>query len=490
MVNDFFGHGYSPSEIGDGAVGTARHAWSEEGDQLTELMEQERIASVHQIEGPEEEFNKVELIEMHDKSLQMQETVVTKEEVEEEVAQEAEVMQAAQKIHEGPEFPERTEIPTARVDEDEFPKIQDVPEIEEIQSIPDSQEIQEAEKGVEEVDEEKKVEEGDEQGASGAEADRLAGLRARLRELRSISAELDGLVHRGRLQAEWTRLAQQRTTAEMDIDLVCNVAARLRTTAPLRTVLGPEGWPSAPLPPNAGLPYPTFQDELPQATSLRSAASRAPPPDVSATKEPGGDVWEVRLRLFPPATEVLYTVDGSLPRFDNPSARRCKLRPNADLQQLSSGVRVRVRPGTRFFAAAAAKGLRISAYVTVTLPRSSTAARLATAPATTQPPPLSARSSPAQMPAMSTALTASAAAAPDTSATSPPQTVPESFGNCAAVGERSCAAASTLREAVGGVAPSTTKAAQAAEKPSQQRATARSQFKGFLLGAGGSDDSE
>lgn len=173
-------------------------------------------------------------------------------------------------------------------------------------------------------------------------------LRRRLRELREIAAELDTLTE-GSSQAE--RLGEVRQRPALQIDEVCNLAARIRTAAPVLTTLGSNGWPVAPMPPGCWLPFPTVQEELAQA-SLRAAAGRAPPPEVSASPHPNsqhGAGWEVRLQPLPPAVDVLYTTDGSLPHPNNKAARVLKGTTSADRPiSVASGMSVlaiAVRPG-------------------------------------------------------------------------------------------------------------------------------------------------
>ncbi|CAE8651091.1 unnamed protein product, partial [Polarella glacialis] len=109
-----------------------------------------------------------------------------------------------------------------------------------------------------------------------------------------------------------------------DLDEVCNFSARLRFGPPVDFPLTAAGSPAAPLPPGFWLPHPTVQDELPRAAALWSGAARAPPPELEL-REPSTaqhDAWQVWLRPVPPATFVLFTVDGSLPRPGQPSTRR------------------------------------------------------------------------------------------------------------------------------------------------------------------------
>ena len=75
--------------------------------------------------------------------------------------------------------------------------------------------------------------------AAAEAAEHQERLRRKLRELREIATELDALTDTGASQAE--RLGEVRQRPPVQFDEVCNLAARIRTTAPVRTSLGPDG---------------------------------------------------------------------------------------------------------------------------------------------------------------------------------------------------------------------------------------------------------
>jgi len=155
---------------------------------------------------------------------------------------------------------------------------------------------------------------------TGCDTTRMDGLRCRLRELRTACDQLEDLVHRGKTYERWFETRAERG---VDVDALCSHAARVRTAAPVRFPLNEEGWPVEALPPGFSLPFPTLQGDLPESM-LQLGARRAPPPVAEVTPLQGeaGGVWTVRLRPLPPASAVLYTTDGSLPRTANAAARR------------------------------------------------------------------------------------------------------------------------------------------------------------------------
>lgn len=151
--------------------------------------------------------------------------------------------------------------------------------------------------------------------------ERTRRLRAQLRELRDSTEELHDLVQRGKRFVKWS---QDAAGPGPDLDTLCNYAARLCTAGPPQLPITSEGLPAVPLPSGCSLPFPATGT---MALATLRGCSRAPPPEahvvVHERKEGAGPgAWEVKLRPLPPATVVMYTTNTSLPRPDNPAAKR------------------------------------------------------------------------------------------------------------------------------------------------------------------------
>ena len=153
----------------------------------------------------------------------------------------------------------------------------------------------------------------------------------------SVLNELEALAARGSALED-----------ELDVDLeeVCSFAARLRCHAPAALPLDAQGMPSVPLPRGFWLPWPSLE-EMPRGLL---AVRRAPPPELRV------EGWEVSIRPLPPATWVLYTVDGSVPR------------QGAKGTQQAAEAKVQLEAGGQVYAAACGRNLQISDLVTFKRP--------------------------------------------------------------------------------------------------------------------------
>eukprot|EP00913_Durusdinium_trenchii_P010613 g9957.t1 len=161
----------------------------------------------------------------------------------------------------------------------------------------------------------------------------------RLDALLPVFEELEDLAHRGR------QLCQRR---------------RLRLAAPANFPLDARtGLPAAHhLPKGFTLPWPSLEEEMPKAMALASGLKRVPPPQALLERSSGvpGAAWAVQLRPIAPASAVLFTVDGSLPRVGSASTMRASEAP------------VLLAEGGQVFAVAAAPGKHLSDVVTVKTP--------------------------------------------------------------------------------------------------------------------------
>lgn len=123
-----------------------------------------------------------------------------------------------------------------------------------------------------------------------------------------VRQQLSKLVHDGRKLS----LLMEQPKSGSDLATISSLAARLRTASPLRFPVMPSGFPSAPLPPGASLPYPCEPAQIAQA--LRTGLRRPPPPEMRVSASPGAaQGWVVHVRFLPPATAIIFTLDGSLP---------------------------------------------------------------------------------------------------------------------------------------------------------------------------------
>ncbi|CAK9034254.1 unnamed protein product [Durusdinium trenchii] len=141
---------------------------------------------------------------------------------------------------------------------------------------------------------------------------------------------------------------------------ICHFAQRLRLAAPANFPLDARtGLPAAHhLPKGFTLPWPSLEEEMPKAMALASGLKRVPPPQALLERSSGvpGAAWAVQLRPIAPASAVLFTVDGSLPRVGSASTMRASEAP------------VLLAEGGQVFAVAAAPGKHLSDVVTVKTP--------------------------------------------------------------------------------------------------------------------------
>lgn len=188
-----------------------------------------------------------------------------------------------------------------------------------------------------------------------------------LNHLRGVATELGELARRGRKMVRRSANAQECELP--DLDTLCSFAARIQTAPPSEFPLTPLGWPAEPLPQGFELPHPSVQGDI-LKSMLRSSHARAPPPVAEVTAGGGssvgmqqlGDLWTVRLKPLAPATSVLYTVDGSLPRTGNAAARRITAAASPDDV-------ISLKPGGTIIAVALGQRLRVSDFVTLSVPR-------------------------------------------------------------------------------------------------------------------------
>ena len=151
-----------------------------------------------------------------------------------------------------------------------------------------------------------------------------------------VLQELEDLARRG---GELDQGPPEGSMAE-----ICALAARLRTRAPAALPLDAAGMPRAPLPRGFWLPWPGLEEMV-------RGPPRAPPPALTVS-----EAWAVELRPLPPATAVLYTVDGSVPRAGAPGTLQATQAP------------LRLEPGGQVYAAACGRGLQMSDLVTLKRP--------------------------------------------------------------------------------------------------------------------------
>ncbi|CAK9004570.1 Uncharacterized protein SCF082_LOCUS8241 [Durusdinium trenchii] len=180
----------------------------------------------------------------------------------------------------------------------------------------------------------------------------------RLDALLPVFEELEDLAHRGRQLCQ--RRVEAKTCDGAPLEEICHFAQRLRLAAPANFPLDARtGLPAAHhLPKGFTLPWPSLEEEMPKAMALASGLKRVPPPQALLERSSGvpGAAWAVQLRPIAPASAVLFTVDGSLPRVGSASTMRASEAP------------VLLAEGGQVFAVAAAPGKHLSDVVTVKTP--------------------------------------------------------------------------------------------------------------------------
>ncbi|OLQ07045.1 hypothetical protein AK812_SmicGene9660 [Symbiodinium microadriaticum] len=177
-------------------------------------------------------------------------------------------------------------------------------------------------------------------------------------DLLKVFTEVEDLAHRGKTLA--SKAVEAKDLNPPDLDDICKFASRLRHAAPVGFPQAADGFPAAPLPSGFWLPWPTLQEQMPLAKALASGALRAPPPKVSLERaDPGsGAAWAVTMRPLPPASAVLFTADGSLPKPGS----------TGTLQAPQDGP-ILLGEGGQVFAVAVAAGRGLSDVVTVRTPK-------------------------------------------------------------------------------------------------------------------------
>ncbi|CAE7515057.1 unnamed protein product [Symbiodinium natans] len=183
-------------------------------------------------------------------------------------------------------------------------------------------------------------------------------------ELLRVFAEVEDLAHRGQVMVK--KAAEAKDLRPADLDDICKFASRLRLAAPFGFPQNPAGFPAAPLPQGFCLPWPTLQEQMSQAKALASGALRAPPPIVTVERaDPvSGAAWAVTMRPRPPASAVLFTADGSLPR---PGSKGTLQAPQDAPVLLAEGGQV--------FAVAVVPSRGLSDVVTVRTPKATEASQ-------------------------------------------------------------------------------------------------------------------
>mmetsp|Transcript_87660 Transcript_87660/g.165284 ORF Transcript_87660/g.165284 Transcript_87660/m.165284 type:complete len:325 (-) Transcript_87660:32-1006(-) len=172
-----------------------------------------------------------------------------------------------------------------------------------------------------------------------------------------VRQQLTKLVHDGRKLS----LLMEQPTSGSDLATISSLAARVRTASPLRFPVMPSGAPSAPLPPGASLPYPC--EPVQTAHALRTGLRRPPPPEMRVSANPGAaQGWVVHVRFLPPATGIIFTVDGSLPLSGKPATK---------VHSDSADLMLRLGPGgaPSIFARAVAQNMSPSDTVIVSAPK-------------------------------------------------------------------------------------------------------------------------
>lgn len=186
--------------------------------------------------------------------------------------------------------------------------------------------------------------------------------RRRVQTLLPVFQELEDLAHTGAQLCKRSRDLQR--AAPVNLEEVCNFASQLRVGVPAKLPLDAKSLPLAPLPAGFWLPFPTLEEEIPKATALATGLRRCPPPHVSLSTPSvsSGAAWAVQLRALPPASSVLFTVDGSVPKVGSKSTMQATQAP------------VLLAEGAQICAVAAAAGLHLSDVITVRTPNAKVAA--------------------------------------------------------------------------------------------------------------------
>ncbi|CAL1129064.1 unnamed protein product [Cladocopium goreaui] len=185
--------------------------------------------------------------------------------------------------------------------------------------------------------------------------------RRRVQTLLPVFQELEDLAHTGAQLCKRSRDLQR--AAPVNLEEICHFASQLRMGVPAKLPLDAKSLPLAPLPAGFWLPFPTLEEEIPNATALATGLRRCPPPHVSLQpSQTSGAAWAVQLRALPPATSVLFTVDGSVPRLGSKSTMQATQAP------------VLLAEGAQVCAVAAAAGKHLSDVITVKTPNAKVAA--------------------------------------------------------------------------------------------------------------------
>lgn len=195
----------------------------------------------------------------------------------------------------------------------------------------------------------------------------LEALKQKLGALKRVADRLEPIAARGAKRVREWECAQLRHSPTLEV--LTGFASRLRTNPPPSHPLAPDTvMPLMEFPPCFGLPYPTNYDISQSVLGL----VRAPPPIVARQSDS-----EILLRALPPATMIIFTIDGSEPLLD--ATRRthravegpCVSQKGIRYGQASehredpTSIVLPVKPGLRLLARATGPKVQVSVTIAV-----------------------------------------------------------------------------------------------------------------------------